>query len=158
MTSEPLEVRVSAFGNIEVSKLIGSIYVSLGSDSLVLTRAQITGVYHRCSPMTRVSNKGYQQGIRATFNSAPLLLARDSLLSLLLAKARILCTKSSPRQECTLKYLKREHACLLIEFVPSLLAKNLPSLLFYSMLESRNHSKGFKRSSRHYFYRPNHES
>ena len=64
MTSEPLEVRVLAFGTIEVSKLIGSIYISLGSDSLVLTQAQITGVYHRCSPMTRDSNKGYQQGIR----------------------------------------------------------------------------------------------
>ena len=146
---------------------MGSIYVRLGSDPLVLTRAQITGVYHRSPPMTRDSSKGYQQGTQATFNSAPLLLARYSLLSLLLAKARIisrfvvctlariLCNYPSPGQECTLKYLIRVHACLLFEFLPSLLAlfhvingKNLPSLLvysillFYSILESRNYRKG----------------
>jgi hypothetical protein len=44
------------------------MYGCIVGTPLVLTRAQITGVYHRSPLMTRDSSKGYQQRTRATFN------------------------------------------------------------------------------------------
>ena len=49
---------VCIVGTIEVSERMGPVYVHLGSDPLVLTRAKITGVYHRSPPMNRDSGKG----------------------------------------------------------------------------------------------------